>query len=201
MVEPFIGQINIVGFTFPPQGWATCQGQLMNVAQHNALFALIGTVYGGNAQTTFNLPDLQGRTAIGQGQGPGLSPRVTGHTGGTEMVTLTVGQMPAHTHGVGSINVGTTIQGRTSVPGPQRLPSPEGNLLTTANATTQPPTPVNAYAAPSSGNAVNMASEMASTTLHGTVDPAGNSQPMENMQPYLVMTYVIALVGVFPSRN
>lgn len=98
MAEPYIGQILMVGFDFAPQGWALCNGQLLPIAQNTALFSLLGTTYGGNGQTTFALPDLRGRVPIHQGQGPGLSPRLIGEVAGTETVTLTTGQIPAHQH-------------------------------------------------------------------------------------------------------
>src|SRR3712207_3315813 len=100
MSEPFIGEIRMVGFNFAPRGWATCDGQLLSIAQNTALFSLLGTTYGGNGQTTFALPDLRGRAALHQGQGPGLTNRVIGEASGTETVTLTTNQMPSHSHGV-----------------------------------------------------------------------------------------------------
>ena len=98
MSEPFLGEIRMVGFNFAPQGWAFCQGQIMSIAQNTALFSLLGTMYGGNGQTTFGLPDLQGRSPVGIGQGPGLSPIVQGEMAGTENVTLLASNMPMHTH-------------------------------------------------------------------------------------------------------
>lgn len=98
MAEPFIGQILMVGFNFAPRGWALCDGQLLPIAQNTALFSLLGTTYGGNGQSTFALPDLRGRVPIHQGQGPGLSPRLIGEVAGTEAVTLTTAQIPAHRH-------------------------------------------------------------------------------------------------------
>src|SRR3984893_4324338 len=98
MSEPFLGQIMLVGFNFAPQGWAFCNGQLLSISQNTALFSLLGTTYGGNGTTNFALPDLRGRAAVGFGQGPGLSNYDLGQSTGSEMVTLTVGQMPAHNH-------------------------------------------------------------------------------------------------------
>ncbi|MDX6255763.1 MAG: hypothetical protein QOJ11_2097 [Frankiales bacterium] len=98
LTSPFLGEIRIFGFNFNPRGWATCQGQLMSISQNTALFALLGTQYGGNGQTTFALPDLRSRIALGQGQGPGLSAYVIGELAGSETVTLLQSQLPAHTH-------------------------------------------------------------------------------------------------------
>ncbi|MGW2554070.1 phage tail protein [Streptomyces sp. NPDC001635] len=98
MSEPYLGEIRMVGFGYAPQGWALCNGQLLPIAQNTALFSLLGTTYGGNGQTTFALPDLQGRVPLHPGSGAGLSPRVRGESGGTETVTLTTGQIPSHTH-------------------------------------------------------------------------------------------------------
>src|SRR5271170_2037339 len=99
-VEPFIGEIRYVGFNFAPPGWALCEGQTLSIAQNTALFSLLGTTFGGNGQTTFNLPDMRGRVPVGMGNGVGLTPRNLGETGGVEAVTLTTAQMPRHRHGL-----------------------------------------------------------------------------------------------------
>src|SRR5262247_1539362 len=112
MSEPFLGQIQPFGFNFAPTGWATCDGQILSIAQNTALFSLLGTTFGGNGQTTFGLPDLRGRVPIGQGQGPGLANYTLGQTGGQETVTLITSQMPQHTHSL----VGVTEAGDTNVP-------------------------------------------------------------------------------------
>src|SRR5438477_8882632 len=111
MSEPFLGEIRMFGFNFAPVGWAMCNGQLLPISQNTALFSLLGTQYGGNGQSNFALPDLRGRVAMGFGQGPGLSPRVQGETGGEEAVVLTAATMPAHTHG---LTGGGTAQGRNA---------------------------------------------------------------------------------------
>jgi microcystin-dependent protein len=115
-VEPFIGEIRCFGFNFAPVGWAMCQGQLMSISQNTALFSLLGTMYGGNGQTTFGLPDLRGRSALGFGQGPGLSSYDQGQVGGAEQVTLTQGQIPAHPHGVGAASAAASKNPMNSVP-------------------------------------------------------------------------------------
>jgi microcystin-dependent protein len=167
MTEIFLGQVMPTAFNFAPRGFALCNGQLMAIAQNQALFSLLGTTYGGDGRTTFALPDLRGRTPIGMGPANPI-----GQTGGEESVTLTTNEMPAHTHGFN----GTTANGTT------RNPS-NGLLGTTA---------VNLYAH----------NDVAQVPLAAqTVAASGNSQPHENMQPFRVINYCIALSGIFPSRN
>ena len=173
MSDPFIGQIILVGFNFPPRGYARCEGQILSIAQNTALFSLLGTTYGGNGQTTFALPDLRGRAPIHFGQGPGLSNRSLGEVSGTESVTLTLNQMPTHNH----------LLNCHSEDGNQGNPNP--HVLATSGAA--PP--------PYSNQAPD--AKMASTSI----DPAGGSQPHDNMPPFLALNYCIALEGIFPSRN
>jgi microcystin-dependent protein len=172
MSEPFIGQITIFGGNFAPRGWAFCNGQLLSIAQYSAVFALLGTTYGGDGQTTFALPNLQGRVAIGFGNGPGLSPRALGQSGGEENHTLVVTEMPAHQHtfAVAASNEAATAN------------RPGGNILAEGTI----------YSAPTAADA----------TLGGvSAQTVGGSQPHNNMQPYLAVNYIIALEGIFPSRN
>ena len=170
--EPFIGEIMLTGANFCPRGWADANGQLLAVAQNAALFSLLGTTYGGDGRTTFGLPDLRGRVAIHTGQGPGLSNRNQGSKSGAEKHTLTVSEMPQHIHGLrGSNNAATA-----------KIPS--GNVPAKTRR--------NAYA-PGSGPL----SPMASTSL----GPAGNTQPHNNMQPFLTIRFCVALQGIYPSRN
>ena len=171
MSQPFIGEIRIFAGNFAPAGWALCQGQLLAIAQNDALFALLGTTYGGDGQTTFALPDLRGRAAVHQGQGPGLSSYVIGQQYGAEQVTVTAPQMPAHTHVVGA----------NSAPASTRAP---GNAVWAAGTGGLP------YASTPS---VSMNS--------ASVTSSGGSLPHENMSPFLAMNYIIALFGIFPSRN
>jgi microcystin-dependent protein len=176
MSEPFIGEIRMVGFTYAPQGWALCDGQLLSIAQNSALFALLGTTYGGNGQTTFALPDLRGRVPLHPGQGPGLSPYVLGQSSGAETVTLTATQIPAHNHTVAANS------------GSGSAENPVGNFPA---AITDPNTgaPFNAFAASANG------------TMNPTaVGIAGGSQPHTNLQPYLCVNFIIALEGIFPSH-
>jgi len=175
MAEPFLGQIIQTGFNFPPRGYALCDGQLLPIAQNTALFSLLGTTFGGDGKTTFALPDLRGRAPVHQGQGPGLTNRVMGESSGSETVTLVSSQMPMHNHLV-MVNNNPSGQG-----------TPNGNFL----GGSSDPTVFAFYAPTSDGSA------LAPTALA----TAGGSQPHENMQPYLVISFSIALAGIFPSRN
>lgn len=174
MSECFIGEIRLFGGTFAPLGWAFCNGALLPISEYDALFALIGTTYGGDGQTTFALPDLRGRVAIHQGQGPGLSLNVIGQQVGVESVTLTSAQA-GHTHTL-QANSGAAAAGDTSPAA--RVPAALGaGMLYTAST------------------AASVA--MAATMVGG----AGGSQPHENVMPSLVLNYIIAIEGIFPSRN
>lgn len=176
MAEPFIGQIMPVGFNFAPRGWATCDGQILSIAQNTALFSLLGTTYGGNGQTTFALPDLRGRVPIHQGQGPGLSPYTMGQSAGSESSTLTVNQMPQHTHSAAAVLHASTLAANDSLPS-GNYPSDGGAYQSATN------TSMNAGAV---------------TVTNGI---SGGSQPFSLVQPYLCINFVIALEGIFPSRN
>lgn len=170
--EPFIGQIAVVAFNYAPIGWAKCEGQLMSISQNSALFALLGTTYGGDGVTTFRLPDLRGRVPMGDGAGAGLTPRVLGEMSGSETNTLTVAQMPMHSH---TVNAST-------VDGDQNLPT--GNI------------PAN-----TKGLDKEYTASAANTTMSpGMIGVSGGSQPVNNMQPYTTLTYIIATQGIWPSR-
>lgn len=170
MSEPFIGEIRLVSFSFPPRGWAQCNGQLLPINQNQALFSLLGTNYGGNGTTNFALPNLQGRTPLHVGP-----TNVHGQTGGATSVALNQTQLPAHTHSLS----GSSDFANASAP---------GGAVPGARARGTPPH----YTAAGNAN-----TSMSSGSLLQT----GNSQPHDNMQPYLVMNHVIALQGIFPSRN
>lgn len=179
MSEPFIGEIIMFAGNFNPRGWALCQGQLLSIAQNTALFSILGTTYGGNGQTTFALPDLRGRVPVGQGQGPGLSSYTLGQQAGTETVTLTSGQMPAHNHMINASEGNGSAQ------------NPAGGFPA-------------AGIVPTSGNAAvsNYRNSSDGTQLGATaVSIAGQNQPHNNIQPYLCINFIIALEGIFPSRN
>ena len=172
MANPFVAEIRIFGFNFPPLGWAACQGQILAIAQNTALFSLLGIQYGGNGTSNFALPNLQGIVPIGQGNGPGLSPRGIGQTGGVETVTLTTAQMAAHSHTAAC----DTAAGDDYGPGTDVwAPDAAGG---------------NEYTAASSGQ-MNAAS----------LSQVGGGAAHNNLQPYLSMNYCIALQGVFPPRS
>ena len=167
MAEPFLSEIRIMSFNFAPKGWALCNGQFLPINQNQALFALLGTTYGGNGQTTFALPDNRGRTPIHFGNGFTL-----GERGGEQAHTVSVAELPTHTHvAQGSSNIGTTVV-------------PSGTLTLAKRA-------AEIYHSPSNLVAMNAAS----------VSNVGGSQAHLNMQPFLALTFCIALQGIFPSQN
>lgn len=184
MSNPFLGQIQAFGFNFAPRGWAFCHGQLLSIAQNTALFALLGTTYGGNGQTTFALPDLRGRSMIGFGQGPGLSNITQGEQSGTENVTLLVTNLPSHTH---TATATSTLQAEGKV---GDSANPQGRMLA-GNA--------NTFVAPDSTANKTLFNESVTTTVTNSV--TGGSQPFGIRDPYLGINYCIALEGIFPSRN
>lgn len=207
-MEPFMGQIMQVGFSFAPRGWATCAGQLIAISQNSALFSLLGTTFGGNGQSTFALPDARSRLFVGTGQGPGLSSYVPGQMGGVEQQTILSTQMPMHNHTANFTPTGGGVAGtltaRTGVASGSQTNTPaEGSFL----ANTDDPvnaSAVNIYAPASAGGTpVNLGGLTISGGAGGTVQVgiAGGSQPLPIMQPYLAVNTVIALQGIFPSRN
>ena len=173
-MEQYIGALTLFGFNFAPRGWAKCDGQLLSIAQNTALFSLLGTTYGGNGQTTFALPDLRGRVPLHQGNGPGLSARVIGESGGVENVTLLQTQMPTHTHSVSL--------GASSSDGVRKNPTGSVPAATAGSS----------YAAPGDADGVMAAA---------VVGTSGGNQPHPNIQPYLVLNWCICTEGIFPSRN
>ena len=173
-MEGTIGEIRMFAGNFAPQAWAFCQGQLLSIAQNTALFSILGTTYGGNGQTTFGLPDFRSRTAVGFGQGSGLSDYQLGQMGGTESVQLQAGNLPAHTHSIGA-NTGAATAA-----------SPSGNVMATVTD--------------SNRNSLNLYA----TTPNAAMAPTGvtgSSSPISTVPPYLGMNYIICLQGIFPSRN
>lgn len=176
-MEPFLGQICMVGFNFAPRGWAQCYGQLLPIASNSALFSLLGTIYGGDGRTTFALPDLRGRVAVGEGNGPGLSNRPFGQRGGTETTTLTIANIPSHSH---TITIRANNTGGTTNNPTNAIMAETG--FGDNEYTTNSPN-------------VNMSTSMA------TCNSTGGGQSVNNMQPFSVVNYIIALQGVFPSRS
>ncbi len=172
MSEPFVGEIRMFAGNFAPRGWAFCDGQLLAISQNDALFSLLGTIYGGDGRTTFGLPDLRGRIPLHQGSGPGLSPRQLGSKGGSENVTLTTNQLASHTHDWNGNTAAATDAG------------PQGKVLATPSGVR--------FFEPDTQD-----SSLASSTIAAT----GGSQPHTNLMPTLCIHFIIALVGIYPSRH
>ena len=196
-MEPYMGQIMQVGFGFAPKGWMTCQGQIISIAQNSALFSLLGTVYGGNGQTTFGLPNASGRAFVGTGQAPGLSPYQQGQIGGVENTTLTQANMPQHVHPAtfsGALQALPVGRGELAT----ETASPEaGSLLGTVYESGGTTTPTLYAPAATAGTPVNLGGLTGSCQ----VGVAGGSQPFSILSPYLAVTTIIATQGIFPSRN
>jgi microcystin-dependent protein len=175
MSAPFVAEIRIFGFNFAPTGWAFCSGQILPIAQNTALFSLLGTMYGGNGQSTFALPDLRDATPMFWGQGPGLSLRDIGESGGEANVTLLTSELPAHNH---------TASG---IAGAASQPNPANNLWASGTGRTPPPLYSNAGQ---------------NTTLNAAaIGNTGGGQPHNNRQPYVGLTFCIALQGIFPPSG
>ncbi len=194
-MEPFIGQILIFGGNFPPRGWAFCHGQLLSIAEHQALFSLLGTIYGGDGRTTFALPDLRGRTPIGFGQGPGLRNHRIGEKSGSEEVTLSVNQLPAHTHAAtgnlsGKARLMTSLEdANTTDPANNSIAEPDSTKLYSTNLPDHL-TSMHDGTIDTSGLRVQV-----------SVENSGSGQAHSNMQPSIALNYIIALVGIYPSRS
>lgn len=181
-MDEYLGMIKLFAGNFEPRGWAFCNGQIISIAQNTALFSLLGTTYGGNGQTTFALPDLRGRLAVGFGQGPGLSPYVLGQVSGVESFTMTINNMPAHTH---------QIAGTVSMPVNDSNADAEG--------------PIDAYLGTPSNSIYSSTSSpnvfMAPANIQATAQVVGNNIPFPIVQPVLGLSYIICLSGLYPSRN
>jgi microcystin-dependent protein len=175
MSEPYVGEIRMFAGNFAPQGWAFCDGQLLAVNQNDALFSLLGTIYGGDGRTTFGLPDLRGRIPVHAGAGPGLSPRNVGAKGGDEKVTLTVNQLSSHNHAAR----GTDEQADSSEPGGRVLAQSAGivQMFTATQGT--------------------VAKDLNAASLPNV----GGSQSHTNLMPFLCVNFIIALFGIYPSRQ
>ena len=180
MGTPFLGEIKMVSFNFPPKGWAFCNGQTLSIQQNTALFSLLGTYYGGNGVTTFELPNLQSSVPVHQGQGPGLEDYIIGQTGGSETVTLIQSTVPSHSH---FFNV-TTATATSAAIGTNLVPAKPTATNASAYAVSQSPPGL-----------------VAETLASGACTFAGGSQPHLNLMPSLVINFCIALQGIFPSRN
>ena len=179
MSDPFIGEVKLFGFNFAPRGYAFCDGTLLAISQNTALFSILGTTYGGNGSSTFGLPNLTGRAAVGAGQGPGLTPRSPGEIGGQATVTLNANQIPQHTHGLNAATL-------TPQNPPQNVasPTPQAQLGLSA--------PNNIYIDPVTPDTALIPSSISAT---------GSNGAHENRQPYLAVNFCIAVQGIFPARN
>jgi microcystin-dependent protein len=185
MSTPYLGEIKMFGGNFAPLGFALCNGQLVSIAQESALFALLGTTYGGDGVNTFALPDLQGRIPLNQGQGPGLTNRIIGEKAGSNNVTLISTQMPQHSHQPVANNVDPTNDAPATNTMPCRPKQSTGG--NSAQLYTDPTkTPV-------AGDLKPM--------LAGIIGTTGNNLPHDNMMPYLAVTFIISMQGIFPSQN
>ena len=173
MADPFVAEIRIMGFNFAPRGWAFCNGQILPISQNTALFSLLGTMYGGDGKSTFALPDLQGRAPMFWGQGPGLSLRDLGESQGSETVTLLTTEIPMHNH---TMKINSSVVGNSNLPGGNVF-AKSGNPEASVYSTTNP------------------------SVKGGELSVTGGNLPHNNMQPYLVMNFVIAMQGVFPPRG
>ena len=174
-MDPFVAEIRIFPFNFAPKGWAFCDGQILPLSQNTALFSLLGTTYGGNGQSTFALPDLQGNAPMHPGQGPGLSLHDLGEIGGSETVSLLESELPSHTH---------QMRGDNQDPGDTAAPSASTVFAQSTNAF--------AYVAPT---------PPLTQMSFNAIAPAGGDLPHNNMQPYLTLNFCIALQGVYPPRT
>jgi microcystin-dependent protein len=174
MSEAYVGEIRVFAGNFAPLGWALCDGALLPIADNQVLFTLIGTTYGGDGQNTFGLPDLRGRAVIHQGSGPGLSPYVIGEQVGQETISLVPAQMTSHSHSFG----GTAAAGNTATPGPTAVLAGTPSGLPIYDGTANP---------------IALSPQ--------SVTSAGGSIPHNNRQPFLALTYIISLFGIFPSQN
>ncbi|MEN8115919.1 MAG: tail fiber protein [Bacteroidota bacterium] len=173
MSDPFVGEIRMFAGNFAPRGWALCDGQLLAISQNDALFSLLGTIYGGDGRTTFGLPDLRGRIPVHMGSGPGLSTRRLGSKGGAETHTLTVNQLPSHNHAVIAANQSGNNLGEN----PNKFAASQHKNVYKTNTTGE----------------LNLAGN--------SITDTGGVQSHPNIMPFQCVHYIIALVGIFPSRN
>lgn len=223
MSEPFLGEIRMVGFNFAPRGWASCTGQVVAIAQNSALFSLLGTTFGGDGQTTFGLPDYRGRSAVGMGAGPGLTPIMQGELIGTESVVLGSAQLPQHTHAAvfsgqpgavsGTAVTTVSVDVGTNVANPMVPPS-QGATTYLSAATAKAGLTAVAFnglygSTPPDGTKATLGGIQASTAGAGlsatsagnvSVAPAGGSLPVAIRNPCLGTNFIIAMEGIFPSR-
>ncbi len=226
-MDAFMGTIMPVGFNYPPRGWLFCNGQTVPIQQNSAMFALLGTMYGGDGQNTFGIPDLRGRVVVGsQAQGPGLANVAQGEkagsnnttviSNGTATISLTTANMPSHTHtatlSLSGLSATTNISASTGATGGTLVPA-AGSTLTGTTGGAQPAAAIYLPAATAQTNPVNLGGVTTTVTGTGSVTnsntgsgtpitvPVVSSATISNMQPYLGLNFIIAMEGIFPSRN
>lgn len=191
--EAFIGEIRIFAGGFAPAGWAFCDGQIISIAQNEALFSLLGTSYGGNGRTSFGLPDLRGRVVVGPRQGASLTSYSVGHRGGVETVRLSENQLPAHSHGVNIDNNGTVSIPINTMIGGEDEASPGSGVLANTGA--------DRFSSEVTAGARYSGAPIAVTGIAATTTSIGNGTAIENRQPYIAINYIICMDGIYPSRN
>ncbi len=184
--EPYIGEVKLFAFDFAPKMYQKCNGQILAIATNSALFALLGTTYGGDGSTTFALPNLQSRFPIGQGNGAGLPSHTIGEISGNTTTTLLTSNLPPHTHAMNNVQATVAVNGNLGGEN-----APDGAFPGTNTSS----------AAYSSAFTQGQAMNNAAVRITGTTDPTGSNLPINIQNPYLVMNYCIALNGIFPSRN
>lgn len=195
-MDVFIATILLFGFNFNPRGWLLCYGQTLSISQNTAFFSLIGTYYGGNGQTTFQIPNLQGRMAMGQGNGAGLTPHVIGEVAGTETVSILISNLPQHSH-IGITGATVTAPASAQL-GTTNIPDPTLGMAKLPSIGTGPTAQtIKGYATPD-GTTFLKAGTIGGNPVTG---PVGNNIPINILNPYLVLNYSIATEGIFPSRN
>jgi microcystin-dependent protein len=187
MGQQYVSEIRVMAFGFPPKGWALCNGQTMSIQQNQVLFALLGTTYGGNGTTTFNLPNLQGRAPVHMGTSTSGANYPIGQSAGEAVHTLNLGETPTHTHQLMAANVPADTAPAGVTPGPTLALAQAAAFEGTGN--------------PTKAVSIYSTSPANATLAASAVGPTGGSQPHENRQPYLALNFCIALVGIFPSRN
>ncbi len=192
MSEPFIGEIRAVGFNYAPRDWAMCMGQLMEIQQNPSLYSLLGVTYGGDGRSTFALPDLRGRCLIGVGAGPGLTNRRQGERGGSEYTVLYTQNLPSHNHTFDSVKVRLNAYS-----GDGDLSDPTDAIFAHPKTEGKDSISVNSYSKSTS----NVKMSENGSTIEGTISNTGENIPFYHMPPYLVINYIIALVGIYPPRS
>lgn len=205
-MEPFLGEIKMVGFNFAPQGYAFCNGAIVSIAQNTALFSLLGTTFGGDGQSTFGLPDFRGRRAVGMGAGPGLAPVNQGEMAGTPSATVTLAQLPMHNHTASYANPQVALSGTLSIPATTTQGSgsetPANNLILGPSNDPTAGAEVKVYSSATANTSLATISLAATGAMPGpTLGNTGGTAPVSLVNPRLGTSFIIAMEGVFPSHS